>query len=89
MIEHVMTEGPQARLGESWEHGSVVLSWDDVRRGAFDVRDGHNVVFHEFAHQLDQADRRGAWSTVAPDAFDVLGVGARPRSRVRNASRRP
>ncbi len=57
--EHIMTEGPQARLGESWGHGSVVLSWDDVRRGAFDVHDGHNVVFHEFAHQLDQENSAG------------------------------
>ena len=46
-------EGDQGRLGESWHHGPVVLSWDDVKRGAHDMRDGHNVVFHEFAHQLD------------------------------------
>ena len=34
----------------------VVLSWDDVRAGASDIHDGHNVVLHEFAHQLDQED---------------------------------
>ena len=34
----------------------VVLSWDDVRAGAADIHDGHNVVLHEFAHQLDQED---------------------------------
>ncbi len=44
----------QHRLGESWNNGLLVLSWDDVLRGAFDINDGHNVVFHEFAHQLDQ-----------------------------------
>ncbi|NOZ55041.1 MAG: zinc-dependent peptidase [Gammaproteobacteria bacterium] len=43
-------------LGESWYRGPVVLSWDDVKRGVFDVSDGHNVVLHEFAHQLDQED---------------------------------
>jgi len=48
--------GQQARLGESWQHGTVVLSWDDVIRGARDIKDGHNVVLHEFAHQLDQED---------------------------------
>jgi Mlc titration factor MtfA (ptsG expression regulator) len=48
-----VVEGPQVRLGESWFRGPVVLSWDDVRRGAADVHDGHNLVFHEFAHQLD------------------------------------
>ena len=46
----------QVRLGESWQHGAVVLSWDSVMRGASDIKDGHNVVMHEFAHQLDQED---------------------------------
>jgi Mlc titration factor MtfA (ptsG expression regulator) len=46
-------EGPQTRAGESWFRGAVVLSWDDVMRGAADIDDGRNVVFHEFAHQLD------------------------------------
>lgn len=58
----IVTESAMLRLGESWQQGTsfggavagpVVLSWDDVRRGACDVRDGLNVVFHEFAHQLD------------------------------------
>lgn len=48
-------ERPPA-LGESWASGTVVLAWDDVVRGAADARDGHNVVLHEFAHQLDTAD---------------------------------
>ena len=47
------TEGLQHRLGESWSHGSIVISWDDVVRGASDIHDGHNLIFHEFAHQLD------------------------------------
>ncbi|MBN1555548.1 MAG: zinc-dependent peptidase [Phycisphaerae bacterium] len=45
--------GEDNRLGESWHRGPVVLSWDDVKSGAFDAHDGHNVVYHEFAHQLD------------------------------------
>jgi len=49
----VVEEDVQVRLGESWNRGAVVLSWDDVERGAADIHDGHNVVFHEFAHQLD------------------------------------
>jgi Mlc titration factor MtfA (ptsG expression regulator) len=49
-------EGDVARLGEAWQEGVVVLSWDDVRKGASDIHDGHNVVLHEFAHQLDQED---------------------------------
>ena len=49
----IVAEGEQGRLGESWYRGPVILSWDDVRRSAHDHNDGHNVVFHEFAHQLD------------------------------------
>ena len=46
--------GDTARLGESWDCGVVVLSWDSVKGGARNFEDGHNVTFHEFAHQLDQ-----------------------------------
>jgi MtfA peptidase len=49
-------EGRSVRLGESWQHGSVVLAWDYVRQGSVNSQDGHNVVLHEFAHQLDQED---------------------------------
>lgn len=56
--EYLVEEGTEVREGESWYRGSMVLSWDDVRRGAADLKDGENVVFHEFAHQLD--DETGA-----------------------------
>ena len=49
----IVLEGDTVRLGEAWRHGVVVLAWDDVLRGAADIHDGHNVVLHEFAHQLD------------------------------------
>jgi Mlc titration factor MtfA (ptsG expression regulator) len=48
--------GETARLGESWDCGVVVLSWNSVLGGARNFEDGHNVTFHEFAHQLDQED---------------------------------
>ncbi len=60
----VVVEGREVRLGESWHRGSVVLSWDDVRCGSADIHDGHNVVFHEFAHQLDSSAGRGDNSAV-------------------------
>ncbi|MBT8488127.1 MAG: zinc-dependent peptidase [Gemmatimonadetes bacterium] len=41
-------------VGQSWGAGVVILSWDSADFGAFDPRDGKNVVLHEFAHQLDQ-----------------------------------
>lgn len=58
-VEHndgLVTEGPSVRLGESWQNGPVVLAWDSIVGGARNVEDGRNVVFHEFAHQLDQED---------------------------------
>ena len=52
----VVIESDQERLGESWSQGTVVLAWDHVQRGARLFGDGHNVVLHEFAHQLDAED---------------------------------
>ncbi|MGV3756144.1 MAG: zinc-dependent peptidase [Verrucomicrobiota bacterium] len=46
----------QGRLGESWDAGVVVLAWDATLAGAANVMDGRNLVYHEFAHQLDQED---------------------------------
>lgn len=46
-------EGYEQRHGEAWSHGYVVLAWDEVQNGASDIHDGQNLVFHEFAHQLD------------------------------------
>ena len=40
-------------LGESWDTSKVILSWDDVEHGVVNFNDGHNVVLHEFSHQLD------------------------------------
>ena len=42
----------------------MVLSWDDVLAGAADIHDGHNVVLHEFAHQLD---KEAGYGDGAPD----------------------
>lgn len=60
----VVAEGPQVLSGESWRTGSVVLSWDDVKRSSADIHDGQNVVFHEFAHQIDASQGRGDSSGV-------------------------
>lgn len=50
---YVVTERETVRVGESWARGPVVLSWAHTKQGAIDDNDGHNVVFHEFAHQID------------------------------------
>ncbi len=49
----VVSEEPQALRGESWYRGPVILSWDDIKHDIADINDGHNVVFHEFAHQIE------------------------------------
>lgn len=56
----MVVESAGVRAGESWQMGGragpVVLSWRDVAAGAAAPCDGRNVVFHEFAHQLDGED---------------------------------
>ncbi len=50
------TESEQSVLGQSWGSGTVVLAWDNTKQSAANANDGHNLVLHEFAHQLDQAN---------------------------------
>lgn len=49
----VVTHASQTLAGESWNDGRVVLAWDHVQQAAQDLSHRHNVVWHEFAHQLD------------------------------------
>jgi Mlc titration factor MtfA (ptsG expression regulator) len=60
-------EEDSARLGESWTRGVVVLAWDHVKQSTIDVEGGHNVVLHEFAHQLDQEDGRSDGAPILPN----------------------
>ncbi|WP_338550419.1 zinc-dependent peptidase [Roseovarius phycicola] len=50
---YVVRESEVVRSGESWQYGPVILSWAHSKQGALNTEDGHNVVLHEFAHQLD------------------------------------
>ncbi len=50
---YVVTEKEIIRTGESWDRGPVILSWAHSQMGAQNDHDGQNVVFHEFAHQID------------------------------------
>lgn len=52
----VMVEGDSALLGEAHYRGPVILSWSDVLEEGRHPTDGHNLVYHEFAHQLDMLD---------------------------------
>ena len=71
--------GEGARLGESWGCGVVVLSWNSVDGGARNLQDGHNVTFHEFAHQLDQ-------ESGAADGAPVLAAGGAYRGWAKTLS---
>lgn len=61
-----VSDHPEPRAGEAWLHGTIVLSWDAVKRSAAAVTDGYNVVFHEFAHRLDQEDGRADGAPILP-----------------------
>jgi Mlc titration factor MtfA (ptsG expression regulator) len=90
--------GERPTGGGIWEDGSddllghtqhdlraLVLAWDSTRSGALYPTDGKNLVFHEFAHQLDFEDRVTdgtpaletraeylAWGRVMSEEFETL-----------------
>jgi MtfA peptidase len=82
----IWEEGGEDRLGHTGQSlSALVLAWDAVRHGAAAPADGHNLVLHEFAHQLDfenQAsdgtpalETRGdllAWARVMSAEFENL-----------------
>lgn len=61
----IMTEGMESRSGESWDMGSIVLSWSDIEQDIKNPFSGRNLVFHEFSHQLD--DRYGITAGIDDD----------------------
>jgi Mlc titration factor MtfA (ptsG expression regulator) len=81
----IVNASPRDLLGESWQNGKVILAWDSVLRGSRNFVDGHNVVLHEFAHQLDTEDGAAdgtplvggehsyrAWTAVMSEEFEGL-----------------
>jgi Mlc titration factor MtfA (ptsG expression regulator) len=81
----IVTVSEHTVLGQSWEQGLVSLSWESTKRGAANMKDGRNVVIHEFAHQLDQEDglanglpvlrsrcRYEAWKSVLGEEYERL-----------------
>jgi Mlc titration factor MtfA (ptsG expression regulator) len=92
---HLTIHGESERLGEAWHRGPVILSWEDVRAGGTYAGDGHNLVFHEFAHVLDMlggdsadgapplADRKLAddWRRVMQQELARLDRAIRHRQR--------
>nr|WP_233520542.1 M90 family metallopeptidase [Flocculibacter collagenilyticus] len=64
------TERRTVMLGESWQLGKVILSWQDTVAGAEDPCDGSNVVIHEFAHQLDQESGHANGAPLLPSSIN-------------------
>jgi Mlc titration factor MtfA (ptsG expression regulator) len=79
----LVDEIEEARAGESWQTGTLILSWEDVERDL--ESDLQNVVLHEFAHQLDaetggtngapnlpDRELRQRWADAMSNAFERL-----------------
>lgn len=76
--------GDEARIGESWDRGPVILSWADTAEDTRNPDDGCNVVLHEFAHKLDEHDggmdgapalapaQMESWRRVFTQAYEAL-----------------
>ena len=67
---YVVEENWVARLGESWANNQLVLSWEQIKRDTSNWQDGHNVILHEFAHQLDQEDGKAEGVPILPKNLD-------------------
>ncbi len=87
----VVASGTQNLLGQAHYRGPVVLSWNAARRGARFPEAGENVVYHEFAHQLDMLDgitdgtpplrdeaARRRWIEVCTTAYDTVRAEGSP-----------
>jgi len=86
---NIWEEGADNRFGHTARRmGSLVLAWDEAKRGAADPADGRNLVMHEFAHQLDFEDSRSdgapalrtraeylSWARVMSREFETLRAG--------------
>lgn len=52
----VQHEWDDELIGESWQHGPLVLSWADVASDLAAPHDGFCVAVHEMAHKVDALD---------------------------------
>lgn len=72
----ILQEG-QVRQGEAWYRGPVILSWEDTLAGGRLESPGHNLVLHEFAHQLDMMNGRVVDGTPLLESDQQLARWAR------------
>lgn len=81
-------EGVGENLGEAHHRGPVILSWEEVEAHAHAPGYGINLVFHEFAHQIDmlngefdgipdlQPALRERWETIMGKEYKKLQKAA-------------
>ena len=86
-----MIVGRSDRLGENWYRGPIILSWPDVVAAGTESARTRNLVYHEFAHELDTLNGRSAdgtppldspelarrWEAVMSRAYDRLSSDCR------------
>jgi MtfA peptidase len=64
----IVSEGYESRQGEYWGAGSIVLSWNDIKRNLYTGSSG-NLIYHEFSHLLD--DRYGLTAGISDEGKPI------------------
>ena len=75
--------------GEAWQRGPVILSWEHTENAG--IKDGHNVVIHEFVHKLDMLNgvangfppmhkdiSATSWSNIFTNAYEDFQRSPKP-----------
>jgi len=88
-VSGIMSREPMPILGLAEHRGPVLITWDTVLDDARHSGSGHNVVFHEFAHQLDMLDgtvdgtpplatqeQFDRWVEVCTDVYEQVVIGS-------------
>ncbi|CCG94535.1 MULTISPECIES: zinc-dependent peptidase [Marinobacter] len=80
----VVSTSDETRAGEAWSHGRVILAWSQCEQAIANPHGPHNVILHEFAHQLDyldgtadgapplSGDEAARWQETMTEAWDHL-----------------
>jgi len=92
-VPGIVSNADMAVLGLAEHTGTVMVAWDSVLSDARRPGNGHNVVIHEFAHQLDMLDgttdgtpplatteQFQRWVDVCTDAYRQVSAGHGGRS---------
>ena len=87
-VPGIVSDDPTPVLGEAHYDGQVLIAWDAALRDTRRPGSGHNVVLHEFAHQLDMIDgtvdgtpplesrdQYERWVRVCTDVYDRVAAG--------------